>query len=79
MPLWCNEKLPGQSTSIHCFEFFAVLPVSFFEVKYIIFGVFSNTFGFFLFLKKGQIKFGFFSQLDFYADSADLKMILSDF
>jgi len=30
-------------------------------------------------LKRGQIKFGFFGQLYFYSDSADLKMILSDF
>jgi len=54
MPLWCNEKLAGQGASIHCSEFFAVLPVYFSEFKYIIFGFFSNTFGFFYFSKKAK-------------------------
>jgi len=32
----------------------------FFEAKFVIFGLFSTPSAFFLFLKKGQIKFGFF-------------------
>jgi len=39
----------------------------------------SKTFGLFLFLQKGQMKFGFFWPIRFCAVSADLKMILSDF
>jgi len=56
-----------------------VLPLWFFFRPNIEFCFFSKTFGLFLFLRKGQMKFGFFGQLDFYADSADLKMIFSDF
>jgi len=52
----------------------------FFEAKFVIFGL-SQLFWSFFFLKKGQITFGFFwaffGHIDFYVESADLKMILA--
>jgi len=87
LPMW-----RGQTLSYHfqcpcgamkCYHpllwvFCSVATLVFFRPN-IEFCFFSKTFGLFLFLRKGQMKFGFFGQLDFYADSADLKMIFSDF
>jgi len=52
MLLWCNEHFPGSNTSIHCFEFFAVLPVWLFWGQIYKFWLSFNIFGFFIFEKK---------------------------
>jgi len=59
------------------------LPVWLFGGQIRNFWVFINSFGFSLFLKKGQTKFGFFwpflASKIFFIVLADLKLILADF
>jgi len=50
----------------------------FFEAKFAIFALFSTPLAFFLVLKKGQMKFGFFGGL-YYLCQLGFKMILADF
>jgi len=52
MPLWCNKHLPGQSASIHCFEFLAVLQVRLFWGQIYNFCFFFNTFSFLFIFEK---------------------------
>jgi len=44
------------TVSVYC----RVASLAFFEAKFVIFGLFSTPLAYFLFLKKGQMKFGYF-------------------
>ena len=64
IPFGCNKHLLGQSANIHCFAFFAVLPVWLVWGQIHYFWLFSASLAFFIF-EKGQMKFVFFGQSDF--------------
>jgi len=78
MPLWCNNLLPGQSASIHSFEFFAVLLVWLGWGQICNFWLFSVSLAFFM-LEKGQMKFVFFGRFWPIRFFMPIWQILSDF